>query len=577
MVENRYHDPLMQKNRIKTVLVFITFFSVAIIARLFYLQVIKHDYYIKIASTQHWAQDVIPAERGKIYVKDETAGDGLYPLATNQILKLVYAAPEEMKDKADAAKKIAPILGEDEGKIRDLLEKNHTYVPLKHQISYDDFQKIKETKVEGVYSSDEPVRFYPEGTLASQILGFVNGEGVGNYGLEQYFDDELSGTPGLYKAEIDPSGKRIAFGKNVSLEPKDGADLVLTVNRDVQAEAEKIIKTTVDKFSAENGSVIVMNPDNGEILAMANYPTYDPNKYKEVKDYQVFRNASVTDEYEPGSIFKAVTMAMGLDSKKVEPDSKYDDTGSVTLNGYKIMNSDKKANGIQTMTQVLEKSLNTGTYYVLTQIGKNMFYDYLKKFGFGVATGIEQPTEGIGRIFAPDELNDHGYATMTFGQSISTTPIQMISSFAAIANGGKMVKPHLVAEKLLPNGKKEVTDNRPLKEIISSEAAAKEREMLVSVVEKGHGYQAKVKGYKVAGKTGTAQVPKQDGGGYDPNRNIGSFIGFGPADSPRFVVLSKIDSPKGLAWAESSAAPVVGQMLDFLFKYYQVPPTEPVK
>jgi cell division protein FtsI/penicillin-binding protein 2 len=220
--------------------------------------------------------------------------------------------------------------------------------------------------------------------------------------------------------------------------------------------------------------------------------------------------------------------------------------------------------------------LNTGTYYILTQIGKNVFYDYLKKFGFGVATGIEQPAEGIGRMFAPDELNDHGYAAMTFGQSISTTPIQMISSFAAIANGGKMIRPHLVAEKILPNGKKEETDSRPLKEVISSEAAAKELEMLVSVVEHGHGYQAKVKGYKVAGKTGTAQVPKKDGGGYDPNRNIGSFIGFGPAQSPRFVVLSKIDSPKGLAWAESSAAPVVGQMLDFLFKYYQVPPTEPI-
>jgi cell division protein FtsI/penicillin-binding protein 2 len=229
------------------------------------------------------------------------------------------------------------------------------------------------------------------------------------------------------------------------------------------------------------------------------------------------------------------------------------------------------------MTFVIQESLNTGAIFVLNQIGKDVFYEYLKKFGFGILTGIEQPGEGAGKVYAPSETNDHGYATMTFGQNITATPIQMITSFAAIANGGKLIKPHLIAEKLFRNGKKEVTDNRPIKDVISAEAAAKEKEMMVNQVEKGHGQAAKVKGYKVAGKTGTAQVSRRDGKpGYDPARNIGSFIGFGPADSPRFVVLAKIDSPKGIPWAESSAAPIVGQMLDFLFKYYQVPPTEPI-
>lgn len=575
MVVRDLKDIGLQKNRIKIILLAILLTGVVIIFRLFYLQVVRHSFYEKIASSQHWINDQIPAKRGKIYVKDDTTG-GLYPLAENQNLDMVYAAPEEMKDKTDVAKKLAPLVGMEEAKLKELFDKNHTYVPIKHQLSFEESKKITEANIEGVAVSPEQWRFWPESSLASQLLGYVDTEGNGKYGLEQYFDEELSGSPGRYKAEIDNKGTKIAFGNNVLVPPKDGTNLVLTINRDVQLEAEKAVKQSVEKFKAANGSVVIMNPDNGEIIAMANYPTYDPSKYKEVKDYSVFRNSSVTDEYEPGSIFKVITMAAGLDTKKVTPDTKYNDTGVVVLNGYKIMNSTKKAWGWQNMTFVIQESLNTGVVFVLDQIGKDTFYDYLKRFGFGVLTGIEQPSEGTGKIYAPGETNDHGYATMTFGQGISTTGVQMVTSFAAVANGGKLVKPHIVAEKQKADGKKEATDSRPIKEIISGEAAAQMRQMMVNQVEKGHGYQAKVKGYKVAGKTGTAQVPSPKGG-YDPAKNIGTFIGFGPADSPRFVVLAKIDYPKGIPWAESSAAPVVGSMLDFLFKYYQIPPTEPVK
>jgi cell division protein FtsI/penicillin-binding protein 2 len=226
------------------------------------------------------------------------------------------------------------------------------------------------------------------------------------------------------------------------------------------------------------------------------------------------------------------------------------------------------------MTQVLEKSLNTGSTFVMQQVGKTNFYNYLsEKFNFGKVTGIEQPNEADGGVAAPAEVNDHTYATISFGQSISTTPIQMISSFAVVANGGKLIQPHLIAEVVSREGDKTVTDSRPLREIISEESAAQLRQMMVSVVKNGHGKQAAVPGYDIAGKTGTAQVPLKDGRGYDPGRNIGSFIGFGPAENARFVVLAKIDSPKGVAWAETTAAPVVGKMLDYLFKYYQIPPT----
>lgn len=581
-MQREYHDMGEQKGRIGMIMTFLVIFGIVILGRLFYLQVFKHNYYQKIASVQHWAQGDIPAKRGKIYVKDEMAG-GLYPLAGNQTLSLVYGAPEEMFEldkeenkidkKNEVAEKISPLVGIEIEKLKELFDKNHTYVPIKHYLTFEEKERIKSLDLPGIFFSDEDRRYYPEQVLASQLLGYVNTEGEGKYGLEQYFDTELAGTDGQYRAEVDPGKKKIAFGNNILTPAKDGVSLVLTINRDVQAEAEKLLKESVSKFSAENGNMIVMNPDNGEIVAMANYPTYDPNKYKEVTDYKLFRNSSVVDVFEPGSIFKIITMAAGLDTKKVEPDTKYDDTGEVVLNGHKIMNSTKKAWGLVDMTFVIQESLNTGTVFVLNQIGKDVFYDYLKKFGFGIATGIEQPLEGEGRVYSPSELNDHGYATMTFGQSISVTSLQMIRSFAAIANGGKLVKPHLVSEKIYSDGKKETTDNRPTGEVISREAALKETAMMVNQVENGHGKQAKVKGYKIAGKTGTAQVAKP-GGGYETGKNIGSFIGFGPADSPRFVVIVRIDSPKGIPWAESSAAPPVGKMLDFLFKYYQIPPTE---
>ncbi len=582
-MQREYHDLGEQKGRIKTILAFLVIFSFVIIGRLFYLQVFKHQYYTKIASVQHWAQGDIPAKRGEIYVKDDMT-DGLYPLATNQKLSLVFGSPSEMfildddenkiDKKSEVAEKLSTYINIDKDKLLSLFESNHTYVPIKHYLVFDDAEKIDKLELPGVYLTDEERRLYPEGTLASQLLGYVDSEGVGKYGLEQYFNEELSGEDGQYKAEVDLSKKKIAFGDSVLKPSTDGADLVLTINRDIQSQAEKLLKETVTKFSAENGNMIVMNPDNGEIIAMANYPTFDPNKYKEVEDYSLFRNSSVSDVFEPGSIFKIITMAAGLDTKKVEPDTEYDDKGVILLNGYKIMNSTRKAYGIVDMTFVIEESLNTGTVFVLNKIGKNIFYDYLKKFGFGTATGIEQPQEGEGKIYTPEEINDHGYATMTFGQSISTTPIQMIRSFAAIANGGKLIKPHLIAEKIFPDKHKEITDNRPIGEVMTKEATVKETKMMVSQVENGHGKSARVSGYKIAGKTGTAQVPKKDGGGYDPKKNIGSFIGFGPADSPRFVVLVKIDTPKGIPWAETSAAPPVGKMLDFLFKYYHIPPTE---
>lgn len=562
-----------QTSRIKVLgIIFMLLFLVGV-GRLFYLMVPKNNFYAEAAASQHWAQDIIQPQRGKIYVRDDMTG-GLYPLADNKKLSLVFVSPEEVQDVNEVAERLSPVINLEKEKITNLIENNHIYVPLKGRLSHEAAEKIRSFNLKGVHLSTEMIRYYPENELAAHVLGFVNNEGVGNYGLEQGYDSELSGHPGLYRAEIDPSGKRIAFGDKVLKDAIDGDNLILTLNRDVQAMAERLLRDQVKKFSAEGGSLIVMNPNNGEIIAMASAPSFDPNKFSEVSDYNRFINPAVQNLFEPGSIFKVLTMAAALDANKIEPDDEYEDKGSITLGGHKIMNSDRKANGLVTIARVLEISLNTGTTYVMEQLGRTSFFEYLKKFGFGQKTGIDLPGEGSGKVHGPNEVNDHTYATMSFGQSITVTPIQMINSFAMVANGGKIVSPHIVDERITPDGKIIKADKKLGDQVISAEAAAKLKKMMVGVVENGHGGPAKVEGYKVAGKTGTAQVPRKDGLGYERGKNIGSFVGFGPVESPSFVVMAKVDSPKGIAWAESTAAPIVGDMLDFLFNYYQIPPSE---
>lgn len=570
-----YHNAVSQKRRISFVIVLFVLIFSSILARMFYLQVVKHDYYYKLASMQHSSKDTIPAKRGKIYAYD-TLSDTPYPLATNQSLDMVYIAPKEVKDKDQVANELAGVLGMDAKDILTMINNGSTYVPVKHKLTKEQSDAVKAKNLSGVGLSEESWRYYPEGPFASSVLGFVNAEGVGNYGLEESLNEQLTGLPGQYKADTDSSGVRIAFGNNVLKPAVDGGDVYLTVDRYVQKKAEDLLADTIKQFSAPSGSVIVMEPKTGKIIAMANAPSFDPNKFGEVKDYEQFKNRAITDTYEPGSIFKVITMAAGLDNGTITPDTKYEDTGSVILNGNKIMNSDKKAHGVCTMTYVLEQSLNTGTTWLEQHLGKDKFYQYIRKFNFGSLSGIDLPGEVAGYVNKPSQLNDHGYATMSFGQSISTTPIQMIDAFAAVANKGKIMRPYIVDHIVNSKGEKIETKPSEIGQVISEKAAADLTKMMVSVVENGHGKQAKVMGFKVAGKTGTAQVVGKNGG-YLDGKNIGSFIGFAPSDDARFVVLAKVDEPQNVAWAESTAAPIVGSMLDFLTKYYQVPPTEKIQ
>jgi cell division protein FtsI/penicillin-binding protein 2 len=437
----------------------------------------------------------------------------------------------------------------------------------------------QEVVVAGINFTMNTYRFYPEDNIASQLLGFArdrDGEIRGDYGLEGFFDEELFGTYGYVKSERSADKNAIILNDREYLPAVSGSDIVLTIDRNIEYAVCEKLKIAVEKNAADSGSVVVMKPKTGEIVAMCGYPDFNPNKYEEEKNLNVFNNSVIFSQYEPGSIFKAITMAMGLDQDKIKPDSIYNDTGVFKIAGYDIKNSDKLAHGIVNMTQVLEESLNTGVIYVMQQIGQEKFVEYIKKFGFGEKTGVELEGESKGDI--NNLVNSKGRvekelyaATSSFGQGISVTVIQMAAAFSALANGGLLVKPYIVQEIDKADGEKVITKPTEPMRIISERASALLGGMLVEVVENGHGKKAGVPGYYVAGKTGTAQVARKDGKGYETDANIGSFAGFAPANNPAFAMVVRIDHPRNVVWAESSAAPLFGEIAQYLLDYYQVP------
>ncbi len=435
----------------------------------------------------------------------------------------------------------------------------------------------RELKLDGIAFMMKKHRFYPEKNIGSHILGFVGYDGSeehGRYGLEGFFDKELFGVPGSIKTERGAGGDLIIINDREYAKPQNGSDLILTINRTIQFTACQKLNEAAFRHGADSGSVIIMEPETGAILAMCSYPDYDPNNYEEVKKMEIYNNQAIFSSYEPGSIFKAITMAAALDRGKVTPETTFNDTGTIKIANYEIKNSDQKAHGIMTMTNVLEESLNVGAVFAMRQTGEEIFSQYVKNFGFGEKTGLELETESQGNIknLTEEKINKElNAATASFGQGIAVTPLQMVTAFGAIANGGILMKPYLVKEIVRSDGAKMKAEPKEIRRVISERTSLLLGGMLVNVVENGHGKRAGVKGYYVAGKTGTAQVPRKDKRGYEPNAHIGSFAGFAPARNPRFVMLVRIDNPRDVEWAESSAAPLFGQIAEFILNYYEVP------
>ncbi|MDQ1283674.1 MAG: hypothetical protein QG620_22 [Patescibacteria group bacterium] len=547
-----------------------------VLLKLFDLQIASYGTFKALADNQHYIFKDLTPRRGEIYLKDK---NGTYPAAVNKEVKMAYAVPKEIEDAPKTALAVSDILGIDAGELGNKFGKSEDmYEVVKRRLSEDEAGKISEMKLKGIHLSDEALRYYPAGELASHVLGFVgwkNDEFGGRSGIESHFEEKLRGKEGNIFQNKDNSGKWIALGKREIAHAENGSDLVLTIDHIIQYETEKILKSAVEKFRADKGAIIVMEPETGRILSLSSYPNFNPNEYGSVTEMEAFRNLAISDAYEPGSVFKAVTLAAAVDDGKINPDTVYTDTGQVTEAGYTIKNSDFKAYGQQTMTQVLEKSLNTGVIYAEKLLGNKNFADYVKRFGFGEATGIDLMGESAGNINNLKSLkSDIQFFTASFGQGITTTPLQLISAYNAIANGGTLMKPQIVEKIIRSDGTEEDVSPVEIRKVISQSSANLTSQMLRSVVVEGHGKRADVPGYLVGGKTGTAQIASQDSRGYEEGKSIGTFCGFAPIGNPKFTVLVRLDNPKDVEWAESSAAPAFGELMKFLLEYRNIEPTE---
>lgn len=447
------------------------------------------------------------------------------------------------------------------------------------KIFLDKKEKDLTNEIVGFYYEWESLRYYPEKMFLSHLTGFVNYDGIGNYGLEGFFNDELSGEDGfLFGEKGTYKGKKIIIDQQEYSEPVNGNSLVLTIDYAVQAYVCNKIKEYYEKHSFESGSISVMDPQTGKLLALCVWPEFDANDYQNASSTDVFDNQFISYQYEPGSVFKTITLAAAIDQGKISPNTVYRDEGQLFVKGVPkpIKNSDfdtHGAHGDVSMTYVLEKSLNTGAIFAAEQIGKDVFADYLEKFGFGERVGIEMSGETSGNIsnILGKNVKDIDFFTASFGQGIAVTPLQMLSSYATIANKGIMMKPYVVEEILDQDGKTlKKIEPRQIRRVISEETALAVSAMLVSVVEEGHSVKAKIPGYYVGGKTGTAQIPSPKGG-YLDKQYIHNFIGYAPIDNPRFVVLVKFDNPKTSVFAEGTVVPAFEEIADFLLKYYQIP------
>lgn len=540
------------ENRIWVLILVLVLLGLLIWGRFFYLTVIRHDYYLVKAKNLSDNSGAMP--RGSIFLTDK---DNVpYAVALNKEFPLVYAVPVKVKDPISLAKKLVPILELDEQLLFQKLSKpNDPYEVLKKKVSGDTVNAVKALKEPALGIDDETLRYYPEGLYLSQVIGFLgfnkNGQ-TGQYGLEEYYDRDLSGLI-------------------------SSADLVLTIDSAIQAQAGTLLVAAVKKWQADNGSIVVMNPKNGDIIAMASFPDFDANDYSAVLDKSVFVNPVTLKRYEPGSVFKPITMAIGIETGAVTPETEYYNTGSVQINNRTISNSiPDKILGWQTMTTVLEQSLNTGAIFVEQKMPKDLFLKYLKDFDIDSKTGIDV-NEVSGDLSGLSSLRDVNFATASFGQGLALTPIELLRALSAIANGGKLVRPHLVSKIVSRNGETYETKNDLSAQIISSQTSVKLINMLVKAVENGSGRRAKVAGYSIAGKTGTAQIPDLKTHTYKVNENIHTFVGFAPAYDPKFIALIKLDNPKGVLFAESTTVPVFHDLAQFIFSYLAIPPDKPIE
>lgn len=585
------------KLRILFIAVLFVILFIAALGRLFYLQVWRGEDYRRVAQNQQSVAEAVLPERGNVYLAVRNNQPSTInnqqpkevPLALTKTWYDIWVSPREIADseKENVAQGLSRILGLDFDSVKEKIFKpNDPYEPIKNKVDKQVTMELEKLDYKGVHWKTTHDRYYPLGELAAQVVGFVSPETdnpganassdlkTGKYGLEGYYNNQLQGQAGFI------SGFKKALGSLILplsqiVKPKKGQDIYLTLDYNIQLTLERELKKATKRFSAEGASAIVLDPKTGAVLALANWPNFDPNKYNEVKNPSVFLNTNTQLVFEPGSIFKPITMAAAVDVNVVSPDLKYFDSGEVNVSGFTIRNSTRQAWGEQTMTQVLEKSLNTGAIFALRRMPQGVWREYVKNFGLAEKTGIELSGETKGNIDNLISGVEIDWVTSAFGQGISVTPLAMADAVGVIANGGELLKPYLVS-KIVDGDKVVFEGGRVVKRrVIKTVTSQTLTKMLINAVENGSGRQARIPGYSVAGKTGTAQVASPAGGYTD--KTIHTFVGYSPAFDPKFLMLIRLDNPRGVEFSEASAAPVFKSVGEFILHYLNVKPDKPLK
>lgn len=560
---------MIMSRRIQAVFIIFLLLFFLIIIRLLYWQVINSDDLKGIAEKQISTTLDIPAQRGRIYSSDKS------PLVINQRSYLVYLEPHKVKNINQTIKILSKNLQTDESSVSAKIMNNELiWVSVARKISEDKMLKLKNEKLDGVGFINEPKRFYPEASMAAHLLGFVGkntkGSDQGYFGIEGYYDNQLRGRDGFIRIEKDVLGNPILSGRYDEIPAESGRDLVMTIDRSVQFTAEKKLLEGVQKFGAKGGSVIILNPKTGAVLAMVSYPSFDPDDYVNYpSDY--YMNPIVSSSYEPGSTFKVLVMAAALNEGKIKPDTIYEENGPVEIGGYAINTWNQKYHGKISISQILEYSSNVGMVFIESQLGDENFIKYITQLGFGKLTDVDLEGESSPDLRPLNKWYKIDYATASFGQGIAVTPLQMIRAVAAVANGGMLLKPFVVQSIVTDDGKKLDTQPKVIRQVFKKEVAAMVTEMMVSAVDNGETRNLKPSGFRIAGKTGTAQIPIQ--GHYDAQKTIASFVGFAPVDDPKFIMLVTINEPASSPWGSETAAPVFFSIASELFSYYGISPS----
>ncbi len=534
----------------------------ALSGRLFYIQIAKSEFYSQKACAQHNLTIKLEPQRGTIYDRN------MRRLATSLPVYSVYAVAKDIGGKRAVAELLGPILNLDEEFLLERLQRDKSFVWLKRKVTDEEAKRIMDLRVDKIGLLVECKRFYPGGELASHILGFCGIDNEGLEGLELYYDNYLRGIPGWRAITKDGAGREIVALEIDSVPPVEGYDLILTVDEIVQHIAERALGAACKMWRARSGVIVVINPRSGAILALANYPSFDPNHISHSRQ-DARRNRAVTDYFEPGSSFKIVTASAALEEREVTlTDRFYCEDGAYRVGG-RILH-DYRPHGWLTFSDVIVRSSNIGTVKIAQQLSEEKLWRYARSFGFGEATGVDLPGEVNGILREPSRWSGTSISSIPMGQEVTVTALQLANAISCIANDGRLMKPR-IARSIRDKDGNLIKSFGPiiLRRVISQETARKMKEILAKVVEVGTGRQAQVAGYRVAGKTGTAQKVNPEGGGYSHTRFVASFIGFAPADDPVVSIAVVIDEPQGHHFGGVVSAPVASVVIRDILKYFE--------